>query len=1261
MIRAIQATQKVNLSSQVLVLRRRSLPLLRQKSLPNPEAAAAPPKLVSQPPLVKEGGTLRRQPLKDRNNVQIGGLEKHCLERIASAGAPEGKLLRRQAVNSRRFSLGDGDLRRTPKHSGVEAVGMAVESSLNGPPACGEKGLERDGRSFLLMEGGVGWSPGCPASGGTGSADNCTFEKADCDSAEMLLGLEKEAPGSPSVETLQGTVVLSGYEEEAETSQDPPSAARVQCDDIVEQVLELEGGGTEPELDPSPILQGNELDPPPILQLNEQLASCRYFSTPVAAELSKKRYLSPVLEECCSLDHRGRSPHMVPSPSKHPLQATSIKKEKEEASVKTPALFCSFFAEECVTVVNQILSNPSTPGTPWKCAQPTRDGSNVDVSTIEAEPLPCDWTPMKSFIEQSCVNPETSDMWGVSLLDLENLNLQLVELKETMEEGGGGRREEEDESKAAGSSLRDLVSAESCALALLERVRVLRSRFLSSQGKNCREPPEKKECGNATVLLETVEEAEESSGSGSYRASDAAPESLEKKEEGTSPGVGGNATIDLPNTVVDLNATIDLPNTMVDLKNATMELPNATMDLKNAAGMEVEPAKGEADHNQTWELKRGAAGGVPEGERGAADQVAGRGPPSESTFSRSVLTSPVVSQQGQDCFLPWPADGSPDIKSSCLVTSTPLAGPKFQQGKAMKCLSFNRDSSALFSISSGEGSSTQVSASSSSSSSSNKPLQSNAQPSTLPTRASQSIRPPNILGQQKTLLPPSATGLPTLPRKSLVPPSLRSTRPKTLVPPGAVHSQRPSLGIPHFGLPSGPARPSPGVKMQRPPRPASVKKPERGGGKSSSTAETSAFTPACNSTKPASSGLKPPAAAGTKALGSSLPKPAVSGTRPPHMSLQGPKVSADLKGREVRKPGSASPRGLATNSSAIPGPSGITQKPSGPAAASGERRQSGKFRDAEESSLPTAKRQKIVPGSSIPSVCRIPLKPTASASAPRGLLRPSVRQSGKYQRLQQSSLVTPKRQIRGPTPPPGSAKPRATPLKQTVGPFTSANFTFEPKQQSVSPPKQTEVTVLSANLTFEPEQPDSSPAKQTPGPAPSTKLTCEPEQPAVSPPEQTEGPASQVDLASEPEQPAASPLKQAEGAATPSSLPGAEGKTCTVPNSLPGAEEPAPPLDPAPEHEPPTTSSPEQSEGSVPSSANITFEPEQPAVSPLKQTEVQSNCPKPEPCQPAASPLKENQGYRECEQCAWYQHENQTLTETIRALRERLAKETHDC
>ncbi|MGH0190830.1 UNVERIFIED_CONTAM: hypothetical protein FKN15_051336 [Acipenser sinensis] len=1126
------ATQKVNLSSQVLVLRRRSLPLLRQKSLPNPEGAAAPPKLVGQPPLGKEGGTLRRQPLKDWNNVQIGGLEKHCLERVASAGAPEGKLLRRQAVNSRRFSLGDGDVRRTLKHSGVEAVGMAVESPLNGPPACGEKGLERDGRSFLPMEGGVGWSPGRPASGGTGSADNCTFEKADCDSAEMLPGLEKEAPGSPPVETLQGTVMLSGYEEEAETSQDPPSAARVQCDDIVEQVLELEGGGTEPELDPPPILQGNELDPPPILQgneldpppilqgneldpppilqgneldpppilqgneldpppilqgneldpppilqLNEQLASCRYFSTPVAAELSKKRYLSPVLEESCSLEHRGRSPHMVPSPSKHPLQAASIKKEKEEASEKTPALFCSFFAEECVAVVNQILSNPSTPGTPWKCAQPARDGSNVDVSTIEAEPLPCDWTPMKSFIEQSCVNPETSDMWGVSLLDLENLNLQLVELKETMEEGGGGGREEEDESKAAGSSLRDLVSAESCAFALLERVRALRSRSLSSQGKTCREPPEKKECGNATVLLETVEEAEESSGSGSYRASDAAQESLEKKEEGTSPGVGGNATIDLPNSVVDLNATIDLPNTMVDLKNATMELPNATMDLKNAAGMEVEPAKGEADHNQTWELKPGAAGGVPEGERGAADPVAGRGPPSESTFSRSVLTSPVVSQQGQDCFLPWPADGSPDIKSSCLVTSTPLAGPKFQQGKAMKCLSFNRDSSALFSISSREGSSTQVSASSSS----NKPLQSNAQPSTLPTRASQSIRPSNILGQQKTLLPPSATGLPTLPRKSLVPPSLRSTRPKTLVPPGAVQSQRPSLGNPHFGLPSGPARPSPGVKMQRPPRPASVKKPERGGGKSSSTAETSAFTPACNSTKPASSGLKPPAAAGAKALGSSLPKPAVSGTRPPHMSLQGPKVSADLKGREVRKPGSASPRGLATNSSAIPGPSGITQKPSGPAAASGERRQSGKFRDTEESSLPTAKRQKIVPGSSIPSVCRIPLKPTVSASAPRGLLRPSVRQSGKYQRLQQSSLVTPKRQIRGPTPPPDSAKPRATPLKQTVGPFTSANFTFEPKQRSVSPPKQTEVTVPSANLTFEPEQPDSSPTKQTPG------------------------------------------------------------------------------------------------------------------------------------------------------------------------------------
>ncbi|XP_041076989.1 proteoglycan 4-like isoform X2 [Polyodon spathula] len=1152
------ATQKVNLSSQVLALRRRSLPQLRQKSLPNPEATAAPPKLVGQPPLGKEGGTQRRQPLKDRNNVQIGGLEKPCLERSASAGAPEGKLLRRQAVNTRRFSLGDGDLRQIPKRSGVEAV----ESPLDGLPACGEKGLERDGRSFLPMEGGVGWSPGSPASGGTGSAGNCTFEKADCDAAEMLPGLEKEAPDSPPVETLQGTVVLSGYEEEeAETSEDLPSAARVQCNSIAEQVLELEGGGTEPELHPPPILQGNE-----------QLASCRYFSTPLAAELSK-RYLSPVLEESCSLDHRGRSPHMVPSPSKHPVQAALIE-EKEEASEKTSALFCSFFAEECVSVVNQILSNPSTPGTPWKAAQPARDGSNVDVSTIEAEPLPCDWTPMKSFIDQSCINPETSEMWGVSLLDLENLNLQLVELNETREEGGRGgqEEEEEDESKAAGSSLRDSMSAKSYALALLKRVRALRSLSPSSQGKTCEEPPEKKECGNATVLLEIVEEAEELSGSGSYRASGSAQESLEKKEEGTS--VGGNDTIDLPNTMVDLNATIDLPSTTVDLKNATMELPNATMDLKNSAGMEVEPAKGEADHNQTWELKPGAAGGVPEGERGA-DRVAGRGPPSESTFSRSVLTSPVVSQQGQDCFLPWPADGSPDIKVSCLVTSTPLAGPNFQQGKAMKCLSFNRDSSVLFSISSAEGSS-----------SSNKPLQSNAQPSTLPTRASQSVRPSNILGQQKTLLPPSVTGLPTLSRKTLVPPSLRSTRPKTLVPPGAVQSQRPSLVNPRFGLPSGPAHPS--VKIQRLPRPASVKKPERGGGKNSSTAETSAFTPACNSAKPASSGLKPPAAAG----------------------------------------------------SAIPGPSGITQKPSGPAAASGARRHSGKFRDTEESSLPTAKRQKIVPGSSIPSVCRIPQKSTASASAPRGLLRPPVRQAGKYQRLQQSSLVTPKRQITGPTPRPGSAKPRGSPLKQTVGPFTSANFTFEPKQRSVSPLKQTEVTVLSANLTFEPEQPDSSPAKQTPDPAPSARLTCEPEQPAVSPSEQTEAPASQADLAPEPEQPARSPLKQAEGAAPPSSLP--------------GAEEPAPPLDP-------TASSPEQAEGSVPSSANVTFESEQPAVSPLKQTEVQSNCPKPEPDQPAAGPLKENQGCRECERCAWYQHENQTLTETIRALRERLAKETNDC
>ncbi|XP_041112008.1 protein bassoon-like isoform X2 [Polyodon spathula] len=1135
------ATQQVNLSSQVLALRRRSLPQLRQKSLPNPEATAAPPKLVGQPPLGKEGGTLRRQPLKDRNNVQIGGLEKPCLERSASAGAPEGKLLRRQAVNTRRFSLGDGDLRQIPKHSGVEAVGMAVESVLNGLPACGEKGLERDGRSFLPMEGGVVWSPGSPASGGTGSACNCTFEKAYCDAAEMLSGLETEAPDSPPVETLQGTVVLSGYEEEeeAETSEDPPSAARIQCNDIAEQVLELEGGGTEPELHPPPILQGNE-----------QLASCRYFSTPVAAELSKKRYLSPVLEESCSLDHRGRSPHMVPSPSKHPVQAALIE-EKEEVSEKTPALFCSFFAEECVSVVNKILSNPSTPGTPWKAAQPARDGSNVDVSTIEAEPLPCDWTPMKSFIEQSCINPETSEMWGVSLLDLEKLNLQLVELNETREEGGGGR-EENDESKAAGSSLRD--SAKPDALALLERMQALRSCSLSSQRKTCEES-EKKECGNATDLLETVEEAEELSGSCSYRASGAAQESLEKKGEGAS--VGGNATIDLPNTMVDLNATIDLPSTTVDLKNATMELPNATTDLKNAAGMEVDPAKREADHNQTWELKPGAAGGVPEGERGATDRVAGRGPPSESTFSRSVLTSPVVSQQGQDCFLPWPADGSPDIKSSCLVTSTPLAGPNFQQGKAMKCLSFNRDSSALFSISSAEGSSS--SSSISNSSSNNKPLQSNAQPSTLPTRASQSVRPSNILGQQKTLLPPSVTGLPTLSRKTLVPPSLRSTRPKTLVPPGAVQSQHASLGNPRFGLPSGPAQP--GVKIQRLPRPASVKKPERGGGKNSSTAETSVFTPACNSAKPASSGLKPPAATG----------------------------------------------------SAIPGPSGITQKPSGPATASGVRRQSGKFRETEESSLPTAKRQKIIPGSSIPSVCRIPQKPTASASAPRGLLRPSVRQS---------SLVTPKRQITGPTPRPGSAKPRGTPLKQTVGPFTSANFTFEPKQQSVSPPKQTEVTVPSANLTFEPEQPDSSPAKETPDPAPSARLACEPEQPAVSPPEQTEAPASQVDLAPEPEQPARSPLKQAEGADPPSGLP--------------GAEEPAPPLDPTQEHKRLTTSSPEQAE-------------------------VQSNCPKPEPDQPAVGPLKESQGCRECERCAWYQHENRTLTETIRALRERLAKEINDC
>ncbi|XP_069468507.1 mucin-2-like isoform X2 [Ambystoma mexicanum] len=199
------------------------------------------------------------------------------------------------------------------------------------------------------------------------------------------------------------------------------------------------------------------------LNAGNPVSASKYFSTPLAGAKSKgKVHLTPVMEvelelstteansaakhKPCSLQMengcvRALNPDLLQDkallPEEVPPNAT------RNTTINTP-LYQSFFALECLAIANQLaggMSRHQSPAYNAGTQSAKRKRAIFDWSTIESEPLPYDSSPMRSmlFHEAATVirslesTPSHTDqsLFGESILDLENMDLQLVDLRET--------------------------------------------------------------------------------------------------------------------------------------------------------------------------------------------------------------------------------------------------------------------------------------------------------------------------------------------------------------------------------------------------------------------------------------------------------------------------------------------------------------------------------------------------------------------------------------------------------------------------------------------------------------------------------------------------------------------------------------------------------------------------------------------------------------------------------------------------------------
>ncbi|KAM4662671.1 uncharacterized protein O3C94_011100 isoform 2-T2 [Discoglossus pictus] len=158
----------------------------------------------------------------------------------------------------------------------------------------------------------------------------------------------------------------------------------------------------------------------------------KYFSTPMASKV-KPKMLTPVMEVEfeCSVSTERNSNGGAYEPGVLYTRVSDTK--SQDSPMKTP-LYQSFFAAECLEIAHQLESHETD--SIGKITPEMKRREPLDMSTIEAESLPCDWTPMRSMMTRDVSNilsvdisstQEGGSLLGESILDLDKMNMQLCD------------------------------------------------------------------------------------------------------------------------------------------------------------------------------------------------------------------------------------------------------------------------------------------------------------------------------------------------------------------------------------------------------------------------------------------------------------------------------------------------------------------------------------------------------------------------------------------------------------------------------------------------------------------------------------------------------------------------------------------------------------------------------------------------------------------------------------------------------------------
>ncbi|XP_078496047.1 uncharacterized protein LOC144751959 [Lissotriton helveticus] len=185
---------------------------------------------------------------------------------------------------------------------------------------------------------------------------------------------------------------------------------------------------------------------------DNQGSACKYFSTPVATTKPKgKIQLTPVME--VDLELSSTEPESVTDqkPCNLPIGNECVGEPYPDLLQHTPSnqeeiilnalQYRSSYAAECNKIVSEIAGSKLAGD---QALQPSSEVSAgpqsskrkqfmFDYSTIQAEPLPYDLTPMKSMLCHDAdkvlryLDCTEASFFGVSILDLDNMNTQLME------------------------------------------------------------------------------------------------------------------------------------------------------------------------------------------------------------------------------------------------------------------------------------------------------------------------------------------------------------------------------------------------------------------------------------------------------------------------------------------------------------------------------------------------------------------------------------------------------------------------------------------------------------------------------------------------------------------------------------------------------------------------------------------------------------------------------------------------------------------